>query len=898
MSAPERQPAGEFGPSTPGQWLASIQPGGEELIADVFCEGLRVLLFGSPRRGKRQDLEAELQSLVAGAVHAASVDPGERPLPGPIHHAMAGLMDWFERVRGSSSRPLGALILYETSSELAFGCVADSEPQVRIDGVPISVAWVKLEGSKGRHARGFAMQSRPSLGLELEWCAGSNRSRGTWVHANWKGLPTQESGAPDLELLQSVPQVDAAPAPLPAPAEVSAPAVAPAESAAGAEPADDTLQDQLAEGVRRGFMDFIDRMAAHRDSKSGARPADASPAAVDASASQAASVAPSPHAPEASPVSEVAHVREPADTFEPADTLEAVDALESEDIVDSAEAYEVEELHEPADTAAHTQDLPEEDPEFEMEYPGEPTEVEDDDEPLPIEEPVRHDAAPVILTNPAWDRVAGDRVDGREEPDLDEALDVEAHASESHDGAETAAHAPRLEVIEGGARANSSEPAGKRAKGSAPDLVAVGPPASVDDEGLRDGLLSVPSTAPRTPRRLSWGEPSDRASLPPLKRWLPLGVGVLVLFAVGWFLGVRPVRDRNAASGPSGLSRAMRVVGLGAPRFECEVTSVPSGAWIAVDGKDAAKRTPAQLDLEPGEHVVTLSIPDLGSADFKVQGRKGEQRKIDGKLRGSLTIVAPKRGALVEVWIDGVPRGVAPITISDLDPGAHDVRFAAAGATPWGQTVRLSVLEDQKIVARPFDSPASGRLTIRATAVGEDGIDNVKGASVWIDGRRMGSTPITLELSSGPHSVRVEHRSEGAPIQVIDLPGGNERFATFSFGSGVEAPKLGLLNVPTPMPTDRPTVISAGLQGVGKNEVREMWLHVRAPDGPWRRYPMPLVDASGAVVGSVVFPTAMLDRQGRATFYVSASTTMGDDYFSEIQNARESAREVRPSQDR
>jgi hypothetical protein len=65
-----------------------------------------------------------------------------------------------------------------------------------------------------------------------------------------------------------------------------------------------------------------------------------------------------------------------------------------------------------------------------------------------------------------------------------------------------------------------------------------------------------------------------------------------------------------------------------------------------------------------------------------------------------------------------------------------------------------------------------------------------------------------------------------------------------------------------------------------------MWLHVRTPDGPWRRYQMMMMKAPGGVVGAVVFPVALFDAQGKTRYYVSATSAQGDDYFTEILGAQ------------
>src|SRR5207247_10381284 len=124
-------------------------------------------------------------------------------------------------------------------------------------------------------------------------------------------------------------------------------------------------------------------------------------------------------------------------------------------------------------------------------------------------------------------------------------------------------------------------------------------------------------------------------------------------------------------------------------------------------------------------------------------------------------------------------------------PGPHQVEFSGPGMAPWGQTIEVRVREELQLVARPFDSPQTGLIEVRGTVSGDQGTEEIKGDPVWVDGVRRGVTPVTLELPSGPHSVRVEHHGEVPPVQVIDLPGGNQRFATFQFGTGIDYPQIG-----------------------------------------------------------------------------------------------------------
>ena len=117
---------------------------------------------------------------------------------------------------------------------------------------------------------------------------------------------------------------------------------------------------------------------------------------------------------------------------------------------------------------------------------------------------------------------------------------------------------------------------------------------------------------------------------------------------------------------------------------------------------------------------------------------------------------------------------------------------------------------------------------------------------------------------------------------MIDLPGGNQRFATFEFGLNLEYPILAL-RAPASIPPDEPVLISATLGQVAAADVREMWLHVRTPDNRWRRYPMTLIEAQGSAVGAAPFPAVLLGPDGTTHYYVSALTSQGDEYFTEMQ---------------
>ena len=296
-------------------------------------------------------------------------------------------------------------------------------------------------------------------------------------------------------------------------------------------------------------------------------------------------------------------------------------------------------------------------------------------------------------------------------------------------------------------------------------------------------------------------------------------------------------------------------------------------------------RAPATLELAPGAHRVELSFPELGSAPYLVRGGKSDRVALDVPMWGSVDVVATEARALVNVALDGQPIGFVPLHLDSVAPGPHELRFSGPGMASWGSTIEVRVGEVREVLAYPLQSPATGLLQIRATQNAEGGTAPLDGARVWVDAVARGVTPLTLELPRGPHSVRVGYQKEEAPIQVIDLPGGNQRFATFEFGLRSDLPTLAL-KAPATFTVEDPALITGTLGEIAAADVREMWLHIRTPEGRWRRYPMTLMDAQGSVVGAAPFPISLLGEDGQQLYYVSAITTQGDEIFTEMQTAR------------
>jgi hypothetical protein len=400
---------------------------------------------------------------------------------------------------------------------------------------------------------------------------------------------------------------------------------------------------------------------------------------------------------------------------------------------------------------------------------------------------------------------------------------------------------------------------------------------------IPDGVLVASPAAPR-PRRSDWPAPTfDEPATPLWRRPWVVGLFVSVLFGIGWVVGHSQAPDDDVHATP--LSRALRAFGISGARFNAAIDSDPPGAFIRIDGREIGRRTPASVELTPGPHRVTLLMPELGEVDVDIKGTRGQTLKVNEALHGSIDVSALDKTVPVKVSLDGQPQGFLPVTIEKVPPGLHELQFSGPNMQPWAQNVSVPIRQTTEVKARPMMSPATGVVQVQATMNDESGSAPLSGASVYVDGESRGNTPLTLELPRGPHSLRVSWRGESPPVQVIDLPGGNRRFAMFQFGLDSDLPPLKLKGDYGQLPLHKATLIEATLDGLDWHDLREAWLHVRTADGLWRRYEATIEEGPRGTQLSVNFPADITDGSSRATWYMSASTSQGDDFYTEMQRS-------------
>ena len=262
------------------------------------------------------------------------------------------------------------------------------------------------------------------------------------------------------------------------------------------------------------------------------------------------------------------------------------------------------------------------------------------------------------------------------------------------------------------------------------------------------------------------------------------------------------------------------------------VQSNPAGVQVFVDGIDRGM-TPARLSVAPGAHILELrgrGVPRVIPLQVAAGAQVSQYLEFaETPTTGKLQVQSEPPGA--KVIVDGAPRGVAPVTVGDLTPGDHEVILQSdAGSARHTVTVQAGTTASlvAPIAVSAASGPVSGWLSVKAPFTVEireqgrllgttesdrimmtagrhelelsnqalaynairvvqvppgkvagialdlpNGVVNLNAspwAEVWIDGHRVGETPIgNLGVTIGPHEVVFRHPQFGEKRHAISV---------------------------------------------------------------------------------------------------------------------------------
>jgi hypothetical protein len=126
---------------------------------------------------------------------------------------------------------------------------------------------------------------------------------------------------------------------------------------------------------------------------------------------------------------------------------------------------------------------------------------------------------------------------------------------------------------------------------------------------------------------------------------------------------------------------------------------------------------------------------------------------------GSLAVSAPLSGATV--FLDGRRLGLAPQRAEGVPPGSHGVRVEKPGFQPFEMQVQVLPGREARVVAR-LEAEAP-RLRVES---------DVPGAQVFLDRKAVGTAPLEIEVTPGPHRLNVSAEGYEMFAEDLDLASG------------------------------------------------------------------------------------------------------------------------------
>lgn len=269
----------------------------------------------------------------------------------------------------------------------------------------------------------------------------------------------------------------------------------------------------------------------------------------------------------------------------------------------------------------------------------------------------------------------------------------------------------------------------------------------------------------------------DRVSLDGAMPVIPIGAGYLALAGT--------YRLHAERAGYRNLDREIRISDSSSRQISFALEKLPgylsvaapgvADATVLIDG-DARGAIPlVGVELAPGEHRITVRAS--GYADFSqtllIEGL-GHRQTLTAALVPAAATVTVQSGTLgARLWVDGAERAELPFT-AELAAGSHSLEIRAPGHKPWKQEITVVPAHPQTIGPVVL-APADGRLRLASEP---------SGASVAVDGRYVGTTPLTVPL--GPdqeHRVELSMRGRETATRNVRLAADEARDLTVSLGA-------------------------------------------------------------------------------------------------------------------
>lgn len=211
-----------------------------------------------------------------------------------------------------------------------------------------------------------------------------------------------------------------------------------------------------------------------------------------------------------------------------------------------------------------------------------------------------------------------------------------------------------------------------------------------------------------------------------------------------------------------------------------KIDTNPQGALVFVDGVQRGQ-TPADISLDPGQHTVEIR-GDGEARTLQVSiaaGATASQYLELPKptvLNGQLQVSTEPSGA--RVTVDGQPRGISPVILTDLTPGEHVVTLESElGSVSQAVKIEAGLSASLVVPLAPRGSTASGWLKLSAP------VD----MRLYEQGRLLGTSQIDrLMLPAGKHEIEIVNEDLGyRGVRTVNVSPGKTSTVTVDLPNGV-----------------------------------------------------------------------------------------------------------------
>jgi len=188
-----------------------------------------------------------------------------------------------------------------------------------------------------------------------------------------------------------------------------------------------------------------------------------------------------------------------------------------------------------------------------------------------------------------------------------------------------------------------------------------------------------------------------------------------------------------------------------------------AGAKVVIDGTDRGVAPVTVTDLVPGDHEVILQTP-IASARHVVNVQAGGTASLVTPVQAATANGGPVSGWLavkspfsLEIREEGRLLGTSDADRLMLAAGRHDIQLVSE--TMGYRVTRVVNVMPGKVENLKVDLP-NGTMHVNASPWAE----------VWLDGQRIGETPIgNLSVAIGPHELVFKHPQFGEKRHAVQV---------------------------------------------------------------------------------------------------------------------------------